>query len=526
MKMSMRVAAILALLASAYGNAATAPLIVTAQGSVQGTLSEGVESYRGLPFAKPPLGALRWKSPQPPANWQGVRDASRFSANCYQAPATPFGPYTAEFLIGKDVSEDCLYLNVWTAKGHGKLKPVYLFIHGGGFSSGSGSIPIYDGSNLAAKGVVVVTINYRLGVFGYLAHPELTAESLLKSSGNYGIEDIIAALHWVHDNIRSFGGDPDLVTISGQSAGAVAVNDLLMSVPAKGLFARAVAESGSGMGVKTPTLKEAEQSGLTFAASAHADSLQGLRALSAADLVKFATSPPPGTPRPSSPSGLRFAPNADGVIIKEAPEAGNHPVGAVPLLTGFNNDEGALFGGLVSTRAEFEEVVRKGFSDYADRVLALYPHADDKQAKESAELLSRDKYMASLTLFSKTRSAAGQKVYNYLFDHAYPIPNSAQFKAFHTAEVPYVFGALKQEGRTFGAADHAASAAVQATWIQFMKSGDPNGKGFAAWPEAGEAKGEVMELGDHPGLRLCVSSKERFHRFEEFVNRGHALTRL
>lgn len=517
MKINMRVAAILALLASAYGNAATTPIIVTAQGSVQGTLSEGIESYRGLPFAKPPVGALRWRSPQPPAKWQGVRDASRFSANCYQAPATPFGPYTAEFLIGTDVSEDCLYLNVWTPKGHEKLKPVYLFIHGGGFGSGSASIPIYDGSNLAAKGVVVVTINYRLGVFGYLAHPELTAESQSKTSGDYGIEDIIAALHWVHDNIKVFGGDPDLVTISGQSAGAVAVNDLLMSVPAKGLYARAVAESGSGMGVRTPTLKEAEQTGLNFASSAHADSLKALRALGAAELVKVAHSQQP------SP---RFAPNADGVIIKEAPEAGNQPVAAVPLLTGFNTDEGALFGGLVSTKAAFEDVVRKAFSDYADRVLALYPHADDKQAKESAELLSRDRYMASLVIFSKTRSAAGQKVYNYLFDHAYPIPNSAEFKAFHTAEVPYVFGALKQEGRTFVAADRAVSVAIQASWIQFMKAGDPNGKGFAPWPEAGEAKGEVMELGDHPGLRLCVSSKERFQLFEDFVKSGHALTRL
>src|SRR5579863_5610386 len=235
-------------------------------------------AYKGIPFAAPPVGDLRWRAPKPVVAWQGVRSADRFSASCIQNVVQERKPWTYEFMTHGAISEDCLYLNVWTAaKSAAERRPVYVYLYGGGFSEGSAAVPVYDGEGLAKKGLVVVTINYRVGVLGYLAHPELSAESATKTSGNYGLLDQIAALQWVRDNIAGFGGDPARVTIAGQSAGASSVNALIASPLARGLFVRAIAESGiaysRGGGTK---LEQAEQAGAAFAAAKGAKSIADL----------------------------------------------------------------------------------------------------------------------------------------------------------------------------------------------------------------------------------------------------------
>jgi len=227
-----------------------APVVATKSGSLQGVHRDPVDVFLGVPYAEPPVGALRWRAPVAVKAWSGVRNATEFGASCYQGwPARQFGPYTAEFVDTPRHAEDCLFLNIWAPARSSAKAPVMVWIHGGGFGGGSGALSIYDGSHFAAQGIVVVTINYRVGPFGFLAHPELTREAHGTGVGNYGLQDMIEALRWVRGNIEAFGGDPARVTIMGQSAGAMAVNDLIVSPLAKGLFARAIAQSGSGMGI-------------------------------------------------------------------------------------------------------------------------------------------------------------------------------------------------------------------------------------------------------------------------------------
>lgn len=502
------------------------PVIMTDDGPISGSVAHGVASYLGIPYAKPPVGALRWRAPQPPGVWRHVREALRFGSSCYQGPPVPVGPYGPEFLISLPMNEDCLYLNVWTPiGGQGKL-PVYVFIPGGAFLSGSGAVPIYNGTSLAAKGVVVVTMNYRLGVFGFLALPALTGESDADSSGNYGLEDVIAVLRWVHANIARFGGNRSLVTVAGQSAGAMMVNDLLMSSPAKGLFARAVAESGSGMGLPLLTLGEAECWGIGFQKATGAINVAQLRALSSAKLYQVATAYQLALPEeltggePASAPVLLFAPNIDGRFLSVDPEGDARPQSNAPLLTGFNSNESA--GGPDTTPEAFTATVRKLYGAFAERFLALYPHATAREATASAAVLTRDRYMARLVLFSQARAqASGEVVYDYLFDHAYPGPDPKKFGAFHTAEVPYVFGALEEKGRVFTAADYGVSRQLQTYWINFMKTGDPNADDLPHWPRAGNSAALVMGLGDHHGARPAVSSAARLALFRDYAS--HAI---
>ncbi len=506
------------------------PVIMTEDGPVRGSSAHGVASYLGIPYAQAPVGPLRWRAPRRPRLWRQVRAAVRFGPSCYQGPPVPIGPYGPEFLIRLPMSEDCLYLNVWTPLARKGELPVYAFIPGGAFLSGSGSVPVYDGTDLAAKGVVVVTMNYRLGVFGFLALPALTKESDVGSSGNYGLEDVIAALRWVHANIARFGGNPSLVTVAGQSAGAMMVNDLLVSKPAVGLFARAIAESGSGMGLPLLTLRQAEQWGTGFQKAAGASNVAQLRALSAARLYEAATSYQLSLLEPSKPGStpaapvLLFAPNVDRRFVSIDPEGEAHPQSNVPLLTGFNSNEGAAAR---MTPAEFAAMVRKRYGAFADRFLALYPHATDGEASASAAAVTRDRYMASLVFFSQARAqAAGERVYDYLFDHAYPGSDPKKFGSFHTAEVPYVFGALKQKGRVFTAADDEVSRQLQAYWISFMKTGDPNADDLPRWPGAGDPEGLVMGLGDRPGIRAAVSSPARLALFRDYASRADSSSRF
>lgn len=495
---------------------------MTDDGLIRGSVAHGVASYLGIPYAKPPVGALRWRAPQPPGVWRHVRAAVRFGPSCYQGPPVPVGAYGPEFLISLPMNEDCLYLNVWTPISRKGKLPVFVFIPGGAFLSGSGSVPIYNGTNLAAKGVVVVTMNYRLGAFGFLALPALTRESAIGSSGNYGLEDVIAALRWIHANIARFGGSRSLVTVAGQSAGAMMVNDLLVSNPARRLFARAIAESGSGMGMPLMTLGEAEHWGMGFQKAAGAANVEQLRALSAEKLYQVATAyrlallkqRKGGKPAPAPV--LLFAPNIDGRFLSVDPEGDTDPQSNVPLLTGFNSNEAA--GAPGTTPEAFIATVRRRYGAFADRFLALYPHATAREATASAAVLTRDRYMAGLVFFSQARTrTSGEIVYDYLFDHAYPGPDPAIFGAFHTAEVPYVFGALKQKGRFFSAVDYDVSHQLQTYWINFMKTGDPNADDLSHWPRAGNSEGLVMGLGDHPGARPAVSSPARLALFRDYA---------
>lgn len=508
---------------SASAIAQAMPVVQVAQGDLQGKVEGGARAFLGIPYAQAPIGDLRWRAPVPAEAWAGKRDATGYGASCIQVAPVLFGPYTAEFVTKPPLSEDCLFLNVWApAKPTARL-PVLVWIHGGGFNSGAGSIPIYDGAGLAAKGAVVVTINYRLGVFGFLAHPGLSAESGEKVSGNYGLLDQIAALKWVRANAARFGGDPANVTIAGQSAGGGSVNSLLLSPKAKGLFARVIAQSGVGLGL-TRTLAEAERQGEALAASAGAADVSALRALSPERLVQLTVLPVDFSSKKPRPPG--YAPIVDGAVLPAAPgDPSARAASRVPLIAGFNTDEGNIFGVTSTTPEQFEQGVWQRYGAMANRFLALYPHADLASATRSANEIARDRYMANLVIWAEGRQrASGQRIYAYLFDHPYPIPESKRFLAFHTAEVPYVFGALNQPGRAFTPQDRRVSEQVQDYWLAFMRRGDPNQQGKPAWEAFDPARDMVMGLGDHVGPRAAVSSPQRLQAFRAYVAQGGELS--
>jgi para-nitrobenzyl esterase len=500
--------------------APAAPRVQLAQGALLGTTQRGARAFLGIPYAQPPLGPLRWRAPVPAKGWRGTRDAAYFGANCMQGEPVPFGPWTAEFLIDPAMSEDCLFLNVWVPlQAAVQPLPVLVWIHGGGFGSGSGSIPIYNGASLASQGIVVVTINYRIGLFGFLAHPGLSAESPQHVSGNYGLLDVIESLRWVQANIARFGGDPARVTIAGQSAGAMAVHDLIASHIARGLFVRAIAESGSGPGQLAVDRLEAERQGVALQHSAGVNSVDAMRALPVAKLQALRLPAPPG----EEGSRPRFAPVADGSVLPVAAGGGDgQPASSVPLLTGFNADEARSSGPQHVSQQEFEHWVQAGYGASAARLLALYPHADDAQSESSFWQLARDDDLVSMQSWALSRAGAdSQPVYAYLFDHALPGPNAERFGSFHTAEVPYVFGVLDQGGRPFTDADRAVSSQVQAYWLAFVRSGDPNTPGLSRWEPFSAASGMLMKLGDHPGPVSPASSADRHEALRDnFAARG------
>ena len=478
--------------------AAADPVVRTDKGLIRGKDAPGVDAFLGIPFAQPPLGDLRWRDPQPVKSWHGVRAAMEFSASCMQEapPAASPAPYTAEFVTSSPISEDCLYLNIWTPKPARRARPVLVFVHGGAFQAGSTSVPIYDGANLARAGAVIVTINYRLGVFGYLAHPQLTKESPLGSSGNYGLLDVIAALRWVRTNIARFGGDPANVTISGQSAGAIAVNDLLASPLAKGLFQQAIAESGPTLGLKMSPLAKVELGGEAFLKRAKATSIAQLRAMPAAQVSTIFRGPanplPPFFPLPVM----------DGKIVISDPEIStNRIVSKVPLIVGFNRDEAPA---APTTAAKFAVSVRAAYGALADRFLAAYPHATDAEATRSAEQLSREARIAGLLDWAKRRtSASGQRVFVYLFDHPYPGVDAKRLGAFHTAEVPFIFGNLDRAAGPVTAQDRRVADQMQKRWLAFMTRGDPS-LSDSPWAPVLKSPERVMYLGDNSGVRAVL----------------------
>jgi para-nitrobenzyl esterase len=436
----------------------------------------GVISFKGIPFAAPPVGELRWKAPQPAEAWEGTRECTDFGPSPMQAAPAPFMFWSEEFLIPKEpIEEDCLYLNVWTkAETEADQLPVLVYIYGGGFRSGGSGCAIYDGSAMAEKGVVFVSINYRVGVFGFLAHPELSAESGYGSSGNYGLLDMVAALEWVQGNIARFGGDPGNVTIAGQSAGSFAVNYLTVSPLAKGLFHRAIAQSGASF-LASPlrpglTLAEAELSGLEFGEGLGVTSLSELRSLPADSIQKA--------------RGGMSSPFVDGYVIPEsvmdAYMHGSHH--DVPVLLGWNKDDRVMGGAQAADR--FKAQVQRRFGDLAEDCLAVYPAGTDEEATRSQFDMSRDEtFGIQAYTWAKVQSAAGKSpVFLYNFNRELPAHSpETQFGAFHSSEIVYAYDKLHTLDRPWEAIDQEIANLMSSYWVNFARNGDPNGSGLPRW---------------------------------------------
>jgi para-nitrobenzyl esterase len=471
--------------------------VKTAYGIIEGSSENGVASFKGVPFAAPPVGDLRWRAPQSPAAWEGVRKADQFAASCMQFKAGERLPWTKEFMVQNDISEDCLYLNVWTPRADASANlPVIVFIHGGGFSEGSGAVEVYWGANLAAKGAVVVTINYRLGVFGFLAHPELTAESEHHSSGNYGLLDQVAALQWVKSNIARFGGDPHRITIWGQSVGAFSVAALVASPVAADLFERAQADSGVGVaGLPMSDLSTAEQNGIKFATEHHAASIKELRALPAESLVP--------DPRAGMAGGLRFAPIVDGWVLPDTPNNMNAKGNDndVVFLTGYQAGDSALFMQPIHTVDEYHQMIQKRYGEMAAEQEKLYPVPKDEEIKTVMTATGQDRNRVSMFLWAAARTKSHrQPVFTYFFDRGIPWPQHPEFGAFHTGEIPYFFLNLKMLDRPWEKVDFTLANEVSSYLINFAGKGDPNGAGLngaglAPWPKVDPTKPQTMELG-------------------------------
>ncbi len=468
------------------------PEVTVESGRLQGVAGKdaSIAVFRGVPYAAPPTGERRWRPPEPPAPWAGVRSAATFSKSCVQELQRSLLPWTEEFMFRNDVDEDCLALNVWLPASAlskaGPPLPVLVYVHGGAFSSGSGEVALYDGEALARKGVIVVTINYRLGPFGFFCHPELSAESPQQSCGNYGLLDQLSALGWVQRNIAAFGGDPGNVTLGGQSAGASSVHYLTQSPLAKGLFHRAIAQSGPwDRRQKTSPRADAEKRGAELAAGL---SVAQLRALPAPEVFTRLTA-----------HGARSRPIVDGWIVPDQLSAllERGQLHDVPLLTGITADERSSqreYGKL--TLAEWQSFVHMEYGDSAGAVLALYPASNDAEAGAQHKRLLRDSGLATLVDCRSQRARSGKsRDFGYLFERAIPWPEHPEYQAFHSSELPYVFDNLAVLARPWTDADRELAELASSYWVNFIRQGDPNGPGLPTWPSASD---QILRLGPQP----------------------------
>ena len=479
-------------------------VVPTASGRVSGELvpHTKVVVFKGIPYAAPPVGKLRWRAPQPVHPWKGIRPAHHFSDSCMQETPNQILPWTPAFMTHRHVSENCLYLNVWTPRAAASANlPVIVFIHGGAFTSGAGSIRIYNGTHLAQTGMVIVTINYRVGIFGFFAYPQLTAESPHHGSGDYGLMDQIAALRWVKRNIRAFGGNPNRVTIWGQSAGAMSVEALTLSPLAKGLFEQAQADSGIGIrGFPMPSLKAAEAKGEKFAQRIGAHSLKQLRAIPAAKLLADVR------------NSNQVGPNVDGWVLPAslrkltADGSGSH----VPLVAGWNANDWFLGERPVSSVKAYRILARRFYGKMTGEFLRLYPASTVAQAKAMQKLSSEDRDRVSTYLWAvlrdKSHSAGGtQPIYTYYFDRAIPWPQHPEYGAFHSSELPYFFRNLKEMERPWQTVDFRVSDEAAAYLKNFASTGNPNGAGLPHWPRVTSGTPSTLQLGARTGAMPLAS---------------------
>jgi para-nitrobenzyl esterase len=483
-------------------------------GTVAGTLSgqPTVRVFKGIPFAAPPLGENRWKAPQPVAKWDGVRKADAFGAPCAagappagrggggRGAAAPGAAPQAPAAPPREPAraEDCLYLNVWSsATSPNDKRPVMVWIYGGGFTGGSGGLAWYDGENLASKGPVIVTFNYRLGSLGFFAHPELAKESGHNASGNYGMMDAIAALQWVKKNIGAFGGDPNNVTIAGESAGAVMVGALLGSPQAKGLYHRAIAESGGWMGLTMGRMASGQ--------TAQANGAKTMEALGVKTIAELRAKPMNELTGLSA-GGLIV----DGYLIPEDVSLTfmNGKQHAVDVLTGSNKDEanfgvcpgvGGRGGGPALTADAFKTNAQRKFGEAADEYLKLYTVSSDAEAPSAAHVACADEINWNMRQWAVAQAKAGKKAYTYFFTRI-PTLNGAPSPqgATHTAEISYAWNNPKgQATQTWNDVDTKLADTMSSYWVNFITKGDPNGNGLPKWPEYKDlANGRVMVLGD------------------------------
>lgn len=457
------------------------PVVTLPAGELRGSTEGALKVFKGIPYALPPIGPARWKPPSSMPTWSGVREATEFGPACIQPTRRMSSIYESDIA---PTSEDCLTLNAWVPAGVRKA-PVFVWIHGGALVSGGSKEPVYDGSALASKGLVVVSINYRLGVFGYLALPELSAESPLGISGNYGLLDQIAALRWIQTNIAAFGGDPSNVTIAGESSGGLSVMYLMASPQARGLFSKAIAESAYM--ISTPELKQrrfgvpaAEESGTLLAAALHAPDAAALRAMDAQALTDAA-------------AAAGFAPfgAVDGHLLKRQlvdtfDRAEQAPV---PLLAGFNSGEIRSLTILAPppppTAADYERIIHERYGDLAAEFLRLYPSTD---LRESIFATTRDGlYGWTAERLVKNQSALGLPAFLYLFDHGYPDADSEGLHAFHASELPYVFGTLTRTPPRWPKIpatprEAALSDSMIDYWTSFARTGRPRAANAPDWP--------------------------------------------
>ncbi|HEX8445765.1 MAG TPA: carboxylesterase/lipase family protein [Sphingomonas sp.] len=476
---------------STVANAAgDAPIVTVESGRLQGVADERLPSvrvFRGIPFAAPPTGALRWREPHPASSWSGVRPATTFGPRCMQQPL-----FSDMMFRSPAPSEDCLYLNVWTpadaVQGARRKLPVLVYVYGGGFVAGDASEKRYDGAAMAARGIVVVTMNYRLGIFGFLAHPELTAASPHAASGNYGLLDQVAALDWVRRNIAAFGGDAGRITIGGESAGSISVSALMASPLSRGAIAGAIGESGALMQKWTPPARaEAERNGATFAKAVGAPTIAALRAMPADTLLAAQ----------GRMNDLRFGAVIDGYLLTEAPSvtfAGGRAA-RVPLLVGANSQEApasAVLGDAPPTVATYRRGLTRVLGDTADALFDLYPAKTDADVMAAATAIASDDFLALPTWkWADLQRRTGAPTFYYLYTHVRPrmvtdaSGNPLPWGAVHSAEIEYALGNLDANPLyAWTADDRKVSATMSGYFANFIRTGDPNGGTLPAWPKA------------------------------------------
>ncbi len=472
---------------SGYSIAQQPSPVKVQDGLLQGTFEDGLAVYKGIPFAAPPVGDLRWRAPQPASKWEGVREATKFAPGPMQGGNPPSGK-----------SEDCLYLNVWTpAKSVSDRIPVLVWIYGGGFGGGATSERNYSGENLARKGVVLVSIAYRVGQLGFFAHPELSKENPNHVSGNYGLLDMIAGLQWVQKNIAAFGGDPNKVTIFGESAGGIAVSMLCASPLAKGLFHGAISQSGGSFGPPRPTtfpgenlkrLADAERAGQAYVESAGVSSIADLRKIDADKLPAV--------------RGMSW-PIIDGWVIPDDQcklyEAGRF--NDTPILVGYNSDEGASFSP-PKTPEDYITGVRTRYGRFAEDLIKAYP-VNSKTVPKTARDLARDAAFGWHTwIWARLQAKMGKsKVFYYYFDQHPDYPEDsprAGFGSPHGQDVAYVFQHLDASNPQITKTDLEISEAMATYWTNFAKHGDPSGNGVPVWPAFSDANPMVMHFNRTP----------------------------